>query len=80
MNCRNTNSNEDMIVAVVVIFHSQLHILPEHQDCPVFTVFLTIETSPPKYLIRTNYRTYLISRIFGIRISRVLIFAIAVKI
>ena len=80
MNCGNTNSNEDMIVAVVIVFHSQLHILPEHQDCPVFTVFLTIETSPPKYLIPTNFRTYLISRTFGSQISLVLIFAIAVKI
>ena len=46
MNRRNTNINEDMIVAGVIIFHSQLHITAEHQDCSVFTVLLTIETSP----------------------------------
>ena len=80
MNCGNTNSNEDMIVAVVIIVHSQLDILPEQQDCPLFTVFLTIETSPPKYLIPTNFRTYLISRTFGRQISLVLIFTIVVKI
>ena len=34
-----------MIVAVE-IFHSRLHITAEHQDRPVFTVLLTIKTSP----------------------------------
>ena len=38
------------------------------------------KTSPPKYLIPTNFLTYLISRIFGTWISRALIFANAVKI
>ena len=38
--------NDDMIVAVVITFHSRLQITTEHQDCPVFNVFLTIKTSP----------------------------------
>ena len=42
---RNTNINEDMIVAVVIIFMSRLHITAEHQDFPVFTIFLSIKTS-----------------------------------
>ena len=46
MNRGNTNINEDMIVPVVIGFHSRLHATAEHQDCPVFTVFLTIKTSP----------------------------------
>ena len=46
MNRGNTNINEDMIVAVVIIFNSRLHITAEHQDCPVFTIFLSIKTSP----------------------------------
>ena len=49
MNRGYTNLNEDMIVAVGMIFHSRLHIImAEHQNCPVCTVFLTIETSPQK--------------------------------
>ena len=46
MNRGNTNINEDLIVAGVIIFHSRLYITAEHQDCPVFTVLLTIKTSP----------------------------------
>ena len=42
---RNTNINEDMIVAVVIVFKSRLHITAEHQDFPVFTIFLSIKTS-----------------------------------
>ena len=53
MNRGNTNFNEDMIVEVGILFHSRLHMTAEHQDCPVFTVFLTIKTSPPKYLDNT---------------------------
>ena len=35
---------KDMLVTVVTFFHSRLHITAEHQDCPVFAVFLTIKT------------------------------------
>ena len=45
MNRGNTNINEDMIVPVVIGFHSRLHATAEHRDCPVFTVFLTIKAS-----------------------------------
>ena len=53
MNRGNINLNEDMIVAMVIMFHSRLHITAGHQDCPVFTVFLTIKTSSPKCLHNT---------------------------
>ena len=46
MSRESTNIHKDMIVAVVIIFHSRLHITAEHQDCPVVTVLLTIKTSP----------------------------------
>ena len=45
MNRGNTNINEDMIVPVVIGFHPRMLATAEHQDCPVFTVFLTIKTS-----------------------------------
>ena len=40
MNRKNTNINEDMTVALVII------VTAKHQDCSVFTVFLTTKTSP----------------------------------
>ena len=40
VNRKKTNVNEDMIVALVII------VTAKHQDCPVFTVFLTIKASP----------------------------------
>ena len=45
VNRKNTNINEDMIVALVII------VAAKHQDCPVFTVFLTIKASPKNILI-----------------------------
>ena len=45
MNRGSTKINEDLIVAVVIIFYSRLHTTAEHQDCPVFAVLLTIKTS-----------------------------------
>ena len=45
VNRKNTNINEDRIVALVII------VAAKHQDCPVFTVFLTIKASPKNILI-----------------------------
>ena len=54
MNCGNTNVDEDMIVAVVIIFHPRLHIMAKHQDRPVFTVFLTMKTSPKNIFLKSD--------------------------
>ena len=46
MNRGNTNINKDIIVALLIIFNSRSLITAEHQDCPVFSIFLSIKTSP----------------------------------
>ena len=59
MNRGNTNINEDMIVPVVIGFHSRLHITAEHQYCPVFTVLLTIKTPPKNISITLLHKFFL---------------------